>query len=191
MNYDEKKEIKKKKYKKYTIGSVAIIALTFLLEYSMEFLLDSIFEPSKKENVESSYDVSVNYSFEYDEGIETPFEPSDINIEIVKVEKNKFYSDGSYLVEARIKNNSDTPLKDIWINLSFDDGETSAYIGGESITIMPGKSYVTNGSSDGEIKNTDSGEVLSGNVYWVGKNKKLFSTDIDFLLDITESYKTN
>ena len=42
MNYDEKKEFKKKKYKKYTLSGLMIIVLTFLLEYSMEFLLDGI-----------------------------------------------------------------------------------------------------------------------------------------------------
>ena len=191
MINDEKIEIKKKKYKKYTLSGIIIIILSFLAEYFGEFFLDSLFESKIKEDTSYNYEILFDDSVEQSESIKAPFEASDINVEIVKVEKETVPPYKNYSIKARITNNSNTPLKTIFLSLSFDNGESSAWVGGDNITIMPGKSYVSNGVSDGEIKDIDSGEVLSGSAYWLGENKETFYTQMDFLLNTTDTIKSN
>ena len=186
MNYDEKEKIKKKKYKKYTLSGLIIVALTFLLEYSMEFLLDGIFKSDKKENSEKIvYDVSVeeDSSEESENKIESPFKASDIEVEIIKTNKV------DDLVNIRITNNSKTPLTNLIMTINFDDGETSLVLADYG-TIMPGKSHVLkNGTMeiDGEIKDFNGGEPVSAFVDWVGDDKKRYLSSIDFLLDIVDT----
>jgi len=181
----DSKKIKRIKYLKNFIKGLCVASVPLLLSFSLEFMLDNVLL-NKKDS-----DVNTTPKNEYVEvnspkKIKAPFKPSDIKIEITKVDADTSGT-GAYFLTGKITNNSDIGLKDIALTVGFDDGESVADFGGA--TVMSGKTRVVDGLSYNKIKDIKSIEILNGTAFWVDKNNNEYYTEIDFQLNTMSTTK--
>ncbi|MCC0674177.1 hypothetical protein IC216_19515 [Clostridioides sp. ES-S-0145-01] len=124
-------------------------------------------------NENSNQDVSGNSE------IVTPFKASDIQVIVDFKEK----TEEGYIYKAKITNNSKTPLKDMLITVSFDDGEDEGFLDCYGTT-MPGKSQSAETLSN--VK-ADTIDLIDTYVIWTDDKGRKINTYVDFQQGTTES----